>query len=497
MIGYIIEPLSLNIEKTISFTEYNLPLDGLPSSSGTVTLPEKIMADYSNYIFMIDGIEDLFVINEYSISNTNTTSLSISPLMKAICEFAGKISMYDGFTPGPLVDTHILEDGISEIICSANMNSIGYESYIQSKSKYLPLARTLASINGRNLMDIYQNGRSDLYSNFLENTNTNISSHIDEIKLESVAKDSGIIHYILDPIKFAEYTIYNGIRFQAKLQNHSYFLHENPLAEEGDGIIYGDRKYRVVGTPTQFGDLAIEEDNTVDNIKLIAYDAPYLFDNRILKFHKYSLNWIEPTKIRLGETSVLRSAILVNLEKTELTPKIIYFNDGIAEIKSASFDNDVVTCVTVHVISTKTSVWNSTIFSYYLKSDLTVTSIKSEQLQGKNVSLSYKTSKTYENMDWNDSLQLAVDEFAKNTYKHKVEFYSKEKMYCGQMVKLIFDDKILDTQITSISLSSSDNRYLYTCGEGSNTASEKIKSNSWKYGRRLPLAPYKGQLVFM
>lgn len=175
----------------------------------------------------------------------------------------------------------------------------------------------------------------------------------------------------------------------------------------------------------------------------------------------------------------------VTLESDTVVP--IFFNDGHSEIKSETYDNS-------NILSALWVFGTGGSKVFYLKNDLSVGTNSAEQMPGSFGLLD--TDAVIPSSSQMESILMpyAQEEFAKNSYGHKIEFYSDKVLHLGQPVKLALNRGILDTAISKVMLTSADERYLYTCGELPTTATDLITASSWKYGQRLPLKPRKGQL---
>lgn len=167
----------------------------------------------------------------------------------------------------------------------------------------------------------------------------------------------------------------------------------------------------------------------------------------------------------------------------------IITGDGHTELLSESYSNDVVSHVFVYTKST------SGLLSCdcYLNADQTATLDRREQIPGKSTSLLLETPIKNEAV----ALDAAAGVFAANSYQHKIEFASDLRLSMGQPVKMLLSRGVLDTAVSSVVKKSGDNRYYYTCGDLPVTATDNIKASAWKYGRRLPTQPRKGQLFIL
>lgn len=191
----------------------------------------------------------------------------------------------------------------------------------------------------------------------------------------------------------------------------------------------------------------------------------------------YNEEWIDSTT----EESIFIPVLLLTFGELGFDSVIpVFFNDGHSELISESYNNDICSCVCL-------ATGNSNKTNYYLKSDLTVSTDKTEQIPG------YTTFKFIRNGTQADAEEIFLD----NTYSHKIEFASDKKFRLGQPVKLVLKSGILDTSISKVMLKSGDDRFHYVCGELPVTASDKIKSEEWTYCKRLPNNPRKGQLFLV
>lgn len=181
------------------------------------------------------------------------------------------------------------------------------------------------------------------------------------------------------------------------------------------------------------------------------------------------------------------------------TPVPVYFDDGHAKLVSESYDSDVASLIefmSSYSTTDLTKLVFPTMYAELRENGSIAVALQrsSGQIGGRSIT----TKVSYDlrlNEDRIRSEAGAV--FAENTYSHKIEFYSDKEYRLGQAVKLFLERGILDTAISKVSLTSDDDRFHYVCGELPELVSEKIRAQNWKYCRRLPLVPKKGELVLI
>lgn len=250
---------------------------------------------------------------------------------------------------------------------------------------------------------------------------------------------------------------------------------------------------------TENAKTALRDALIADGVSGLSLFESYSADDEYIEHYEQSLTNLIRKLRQIGyESKIYRStyryrplfkqvnkpAIRVDITRKEYAPIPVYFDDGHTSLMSESYANDVVT----HVVVYDTSEAPHNV--YFDLTTFEATGLKSRQGQGKFGG--YIAAESGEN--WNDA---GMRVFAENKWSHKVEFYSDKDFSINQPVRLMLKRGTLDTTISSVRIKSGDERKFYCCGDMAVTASDKIHSNGWSYGQRLPANPYKGQLVFM
>lgn len=161
------------------------------------------------------------------------------------------------------------------------------------------------------------------------------------------------------------------------------------------------------------------------------------------------------------------TALNIRLHNAVPTTRNAVFDTSLFQLLTRACSRDVVSKVSVVVADTGTTM------DFYLTPWGTAgTQAPAERVAGKWISVAYN--------DKEPAIDTAKKEFEKNQDTHKVEFYSRLQFDLLDPVMMRMGDAVEIYRITCIRKSSSDDRYLYTCGDMPTTLTDKIKQFSKK-----------------
>lgn len=161
------------------------------------------------------------------------------------------------------------------------------------------------------------------------------------------------------------------------------------------------------------------------------------------------------------------TALNIRLHNAAPTTRNAVFDTNLFQLKTRACSRDVVSKVSVVVADTGTTL------DFYLTPWGTAgTQAPAERVAGKWISVAYN--------DKEPAIDTAKKEFEKNQDTHKVEFYSRLQFNLLDPVMMRMGDAVEIYRITCIRKSSSDDRYLYTCGDMPTTLTDKIRQLSKK-----------------
>lgn len=154
----------------------------------------------------------------------------------------------------------------------------------------------------------------------------------------------------------------------------------------------------------------------------------------------------------------------------------VSFNDGRAQLETETYSADNVAKVTVMQAQEKAEDADKDApteyiaYTYYLAADGSVSaSVPSARAEGRWEYITCKADETPEDK--------AKELFAKNVDSYKIEFYSTRRYQLYDTVRLRLHGDVFTTQITGITSTSGDDRYLYRCGELATTIQQKVKKS--------------------
>lgn len=163
------------------------------------------------------------------------------------------------------------------------------------------------------------------------------------------------------------------------------------------------------------------------------------------------------------------------------TPHNVIFDDGHSSLNEEDFSRLKTAKITVMQATGTQGQFNETV--WYLSVDGDVTDTPPNQ-NNKLVIDGVEKERAKGNWEYlkignnEDPREKVEDKIKENIKSHKLEFFSDKKFYIWDNLRFFIDDRILNTRVTSVFLSSDDNRYLYKCGDLATTLTEKVQQKS-------------------
>lgn len=206
---------------------------------------------------------------------------------------------------------------------------------------------------------------------------------------------------------------------------------------------------------------------TVSSMDTTPFEAPKLPDTKL-----FSLTDIIAEARKKGvlfNFFIDGKKLGIDISSPITVPHNIVFDDGHSKLETESFSRVKTAKITVLKATDNSGEYINT--TYYLSSTGDIsTTVPAKRAKGEWIYLQI-------NKD-DDPREKAAEEFKKNISSHKIEFYSDKTYYLWDTVNFVIDGELLTSSVTSIYLSSSNNRYLYKCGDLATTLTEKIQKNS-------------------
>lgn len=155
----------------------------------------------------------------------------------------------------------------------------------------------------------------------------------------------------------------------------------------------------------------------------------------------------------------------IRLHNADPVTRKVIFDTSLFQLKSRACNRDIISKVSVVVADTGTTI------DFYLTPWGTAgTQPPAERVVGKWVSVAYS--------DKEPAIDTARKVFRQNQDTHKIEFYSRLQFNLLDPIMMRMGDAVEIYRITCIRASSTDDRYLYTCGDLPTTLTDKIRQIS-------------------
>jgi len=171
-------------------------------------------------------------------------------------------------------------------------------------------------------------------------------------------------------------------------------------------------------------------------------------------------------------------SIRINTVERSLDVHNVFFDDGHSSIVSEAYSRDIISKITIFHPNTievpdpenegqtiKEVEYDQTI--WYLSKDGEISSDPPENRE-------IGTWSMFEINEDEDPEEMAKLEFSNNINSHKVEFYSDRVFNLWDIVLLRIKNQVFKSYITSKSVSSTQDRYLYKCGELPTTLTDRV-----------------------
>lgn len=161
--------------------------------------------------------------------------------------------------------------------------------------------------------------------------------------------------------------------------------------------------------------------------------------------------------------------LAIDISSPITIPHNIVFDDGHATLDTETFSRVKTAKISVMKGTDTSGVYTQSVW-YLSKSGDVSETVPAERADGDWIYLTIGKD--------DDPREKALEEFKKNISSHKIEFYSDRVYYLWDTVHFVIDGELLTSSIISAYLSSSNNKYLYKCGDLATTLTEKVQKIS-------------------
>lgn len=483
MTGYIRHPANWNTEKAVEVISYDLPLTCCKGETGSAEIL-GVLPNYSRYVFSLDGIDAIWIINGVSSSDGKTTNIQLED-GTAIC---------DGAVPGwftdTLTDSFYFPVGLKDMT-QVSANHIYSPDYYETRNMFQPYYRSIRYVNGKDPFfwaAPYESSNQYLaYDTGMRSTIDSMLSGIDYSAAMDPAELTEGTGVIVNPREMLRAVQLTGIDIKYRVVPYvDERLTLKP--EDGDGILWNGSVYKVGwGSGSRIGYAPCSE---IDPAAPVIYEslyAPvsgiqYLFRLSDLRLkNKPARTWRQV----YDDRSELQLSLVDRPDFSVPVP--IFFNDGHSSVISEDYDEkEVVSKITV--FQKDGSDW----WSFYLNAEGRADADYHNQVQGAE-SYIRTDSNTTSSVEARDMCQMEFDNNAAVS-SHKVEFWSDKELRIGTPVKLMLERGVLDTVISKVSITSTDKRFKYSCGDIPTSIVDRLQTFKWSYGSRVPMNAKRGSL---
>jgi len=208
---------------------------------------------------------------------------------------------------------------------------------------------------------------------------------------------------------------------------------------------------------------------SVTNTDTTAYFRPDYEDGYIFNIREY-LDSARLAGVKITMTAT-QTGVAVAISTNAAATHSIFLDDGHSKLNTVTFSDQSCAKLTVQKRTDEDGVY--TVYTYYRAADGTITT--SEPLNRAKGTWHFITCAKDDS-----ALTVAKKHFADNSYEHKIEFYSDKHFDLFDIVNIALPTGVFASKINEIKKSSSDNRYLYTCGSLPTTLTEQVKNNKSK-----------------
>ncbi len=209
---------------------------------------------------------------------------------------------------------------------------------------------------------------------------------------------------------------------------------------------------------------------TVSNTDTTAFLMPKLNEGRYKLNEIIRLARLAGVKVDFSVIGTYSETMKITISPPDASVQNIFFSDGKHQINNETYSRDVTAKVTVSIKTETDNGDNDPIISYsytdfYLSTagDISTT-VPTSRASGRWV----YTDIAHEDGPGKDAenARLAAEEiFQENINSHNISFYSRNDYALGTAVNLRIYNRVYKTTITRVSISSTDERKLYQCGD--------------------------------
>ena len=205
----------------------------------------------------------------------------------------------------------------------------------------------------------------------------------------------------------------------------------------------------------------------VSSMDITPFEAPKLPDTKL-----FSLTNIIAEARKKGvlfNFYIYGNKLGIDISSPITVPHNIIFDDGHATLETESFSRVKTAKITVMKATDNAGEYVDT--TYYLSATGDIsTEVPAKRAKGDWIYLPINKDE--------DPKTKASEEFKKNISSHKIEFYSDKIYHLWDTVNFVIDGELLQSSIISAYLSSSNNKYLYKCGDLATTLTDKVQKIS-------------------
>lgn len=514
MNGYIYDPHTLVAVADFAASGYQLPMEFVSGETGTISTPDKLR-NFDRHFVKLDGFDAVWRISGQSVKN-NVTTLSIEDALTALNGMAAKTSISNDLTVSASTAIALLGGGVTGV------DGYAAPAYVDLGDSFLPQHLTVDRLCGFSFYSHF----SQIGATTSANPNQSHANGLTSLAVALLDPFSGedIVRQVTTK-SGSKYALLDLYALLTQLRARGYAVTAHIISTPGDGFaLPNDALLRVNSAPyiLAAGDTYIVRQNRVTEFAVerlqagqlpgykylwAADAAPYQYGGELRFTTEQNLAMsragslgpllrrTDPTKAGLKlytpPGAEMQSVLALRIDQYGGDPLPVIMGDGHHELTEYTATRmGMVTHVRIPYALTLSQNYDK-FCDYYLRASGEVTASDYAQIPGQLLT-KFDTPVT----TWENGLPLAEEEFTKNKVEHKLTFKSEKIYHVGQRIRAVMETETIDTVISSVTVSSDDSRRTYRCGDLATSASEKLRSNSWRYGQRLPLNPYVGQLVF-
>lgn len=209
---------------------------------------------------------------------------------------------------------------------------------------------------------------------------------------------------------------------------------------------------------------------TVSNTDTTPFLMPELNEGRYKLNEIIRLARLAGVKVDFSVIGAYSETMKITISPPDGTVQNIFFSDGKHQINNETYTRDVTAKVTVSIKTETQSGDDDPVVSYeymdfYLDTAGNISStVPASRAAGRwlytDIGHEDGTGKDAEN-----ALLAAEEVFQENINSHNISFYSRNNYALGTAVNMRIYNRVYKTTITRVSISSTDERKLYQCGD--------------------------------